>query len=389
MSSEEKILILTMLEEGKISSDEAAKLLEAIDEHDGSSKKKESSGKHHRSGNNFENLGDELGDKISEFADKMGELGENIASKIEEKVRNVEHKKNSNNSQKGSLLDRILSSIDFPGFTNDFYTTKENYDIDVENPSNYYLHVEGINGKIQIDTHPGNNILIEALVKTRDELDQKAINVEADGSRLIVKPAIFHNVSISYIILIPNKTFKEVFAKTSNSKIVVNGVQFEIAELFTSNSKIEVIDSNIKNLEAKTSNSKISLCNSHFESLSAKTSNSKIEYVKSYGKDISLITSNSTIEVNNIVINGVVKADLVTSNSKIIFSADNYNGGFDITADTSMGNIVLNIPNLMYKESNQNKLSSKHLRTTSSNFEQVNDKIYLTAKTSNGSIYIG
>ncbi len=79
---------------------------------------------------------------------------------------------------------------------------------------------------------------------------------------------------------------------------------------------------------------------------------------------------------------------LMTSNGSINSKVYGTNRDSYFDLETSMGNISLEIPNLVYKINNQANLGFKKIVAHSAYFDEDKDNVKLIASTSNGSINI-
>jgi len=377
---EERFLILNMLEQGKISTQEAFKLLEALEVGNENVKKDEQK-KSTSNRDIFNNL-QELGDRIEEHVSS-------IVESIDGKISSAKQKMDSSSDSKGgtSLLDRILEKIDF-SLGDDYYTTKKSFSYTSEDFENAKLSFEAINGKITIGTHDQQNLLVEATIKSKKEISGEVLDFKQDNEGLSLRPLVKDSIVVSYVITLPSTAIGELYAKTSNSTIALSEASIKACSLLTSNSKIEAVNCSLHALEALTSNSKISFRDCKAHTATAKTSNGRIQLINCSAKDVNLKTSNGSIDVEGIRILGNVKTTLVTSNGKINFDAQGNDIGYDITADTSHGNINIDLSNVNFSNNLHNKHFSKHIKAQSSDFNHHQNTIVLEAYTSNGSINI-
>lgn len=414
--SEERMMILTMLEEGKISSEEASKLLQALDETSEWDYKDENS----ETEKNFD-----LEESLKEQDKKLGNAGTNLGDKFSSFFSNL----------KGNLF----------GNYETISTTLEKDISHIENPE---IHIKSINGSIQLTPWDNKNICLKVVCQykkgTQDSEDTFYDFLEEDN-KIIFSPAYTSNIGIKIEALIPDRMYKKVQLETSNGKIdikqietdnlicnttngsiIANGNNSKELNLTTKNGKISIenIDSDI--IEANSTNSSISIKDVNCCSLSALTKNGKIimEDIEassiigstSNGKiflkdiislelsgstsngsielediksgNINMTTSNGKIICNDILTNELENLDLNTSNASITINFADFSNPIYFDLETSLGTINLEIPNLVYKINKQNKLGSRKIIAHSIEYSEDEKHSKIIAQTSNGSIKI-
>ena len=171
--SEEKKFILKMLEEGRISSDEAAKLIEAIenrgvkDEDDGSKRQKKTS----------------FNDEVSKVKDKLNEwkkeFKKNYSQKdfdraVEEFTKRAEKVGKNLAYTTIGFADKLVEFVSSFVDTNSFNVFGKYNAIDkvfnVDNVSEgMELNVEAINGHILVKKHTENRIVLRSIVKSPED----------------------------------------------------------------------------------------------------------------------------------------------------------------------------------------------------------------------------
>lgn len=397
---EEKIMILSMLQEGKITSEEALKLIEALEDGDSKQTSKDKNQKQ-----------DFKEEKASKFQfNNLEDIGSDISNAL---------------SSMFSGLKDIGNSIGLKG-----YETLTSYiDKDVSNIENPILDLKAINGNITVRPWTSPNIVIKVTCQYKNGLfnkDDKFYNFEIENNKVIFSPTHTNGVNIKLDISIPDKKYEEIILNSTNGKIDIDDLELNTLKCITSNASIDVRDINSIEIELSTKNGRIDIKDSYSKKIDAITSNSGISieeidcsYInlltangKIYAKDIEATsinssTSNSSIEVRDIKSESV---DLSTSNGKITFedfdlkkikniklitsngsiNSDLHNVEKEVYFDleTSMGNIALELPDLIYKTNKQANLGLKKIIAHSVNFDEDVDNLKLIASTSNGSIKI-
>lgn len=169
--------------------------------------------------------------------------------------------------------------------------------------------------------------------------------------------------SITITVFLPEDVLNELDLQTSNGAIFITDVICDTAILDTSNGMIE-----FDGLEAVV--------------IDASTSNGKITGLLQ-GEEVDLSTSNGSVDLNlPCTISGEYKID--TSNGGISITVpDAGNIGYDIDADTSLGNINVNLDNLDYTRN-----EDKHVSAKTEGYDSRAIQIVLEVETSIGGIDI-
>lgn len=268
--SDEKKLILKMLQEGKITEDEAITLLDSIKD-----KKKAT-----RTNTDF----DSLINKISETASKIGKKSQ-----------------------------EMVSNFDFEDFTNMFTVTdqknkaerlaSENI-IGLENPS---LYVENQSGKIKISSWDNEEIQVTADVSYDDRFIADTydfISIRREDDKVYIEPN-YDSVSGRYFsinlsIALPEKHFKEISLKSTNANLEIEDVKADSLLVKTINAKISGKNIEAKEGEVSSTNARISLENLSGDKLQIKTTNGKIDIKDIDYLDLEMKTTNGSLVVANL-----------------------------------------------------------------------------------------
>ncbi|WP_054251417.1 DUF4097 family beta strand repeat-containing protein [Neofamilia massiliensis] len=268
--SDEKKLILKMLQEGKITEDEAITLLDSIKD-----KKKAT-----RTNTDF----DSLINKISETASKIGKKSQ-----------------------------EMVSNFDFEDFTNMFTVTdqknkaerlaSENI-IGLEEPS---LYVENQSGKIKIYSWDNEEIQVTADVSYDDRFIADTydfISIRREDDKVYIEPN-YDSVSGRYFsinlsIALPEKHFKEISLKSTNANLEIEDVKADSLLVKTINAKISGKNIEAKEGEVSSTNARISLENLSGDKLQIKTTNGKIDIKDIDYLDLEMKTTNGSLVVANL-----------------------------------------------------------------------------------------
>ena len=401
---EEKMMILSMLEEGKITSEEAIKLMEALEDMETS-----------KNNNDFTNQKNENDFREEKFGIPIFNTLEDIGSDI------------------GNALSNMLNGLKDVGspfgFRYNYDTITTDLDMDISHIENPSLDLRAINGSIVLRSSSENQILIKAVCQYKNGLlsdNEPYFDFYIDGNKIIFSPKYNSNISIKLDVSLPDKNYDEIVLNSTNGKIDLDRVNLNILDCITTNSSINIaevkakevnltskngkiqckdINSNIlkasttnsgifltdirsDEIDVKTANSRINVDDIDSKSIVCKTSNGSIEAKDITSEIIYLTTSNNRITCDDIYMDNIKDIKLITSNGSISSNIDNLNREAYFDLETSMGNITLDLPNLVYQINKQANLGLKKIVAHTVNFNENNNDLNFVATTSNGSIKI-
>lgn len=410
---EEKMMILSMLEEGKITSEEAIKLMEALEDMEMPKKSIE--------------LDEEKANTSSKKSSKqlfetLGDIGNDIGNALEDIGNDL-----------GNTFSKMFDGLKDAGtsfnFKGNYETIVTDLDMDLSNIENPSLDLRAVNGNIRIRPKDGDKVIIKSTCQYKNGLlapNEPYFDFYMDKNKLIFIPKYNSNISIKLDVSLPEKHYNEITLNSSNGKIDIEELNSDILKCITTNSSIDVVEvncqeidlitknskiqcsgtnsnllkattanSNIllmdvtaKEVEAKTSNAKITANDIDAEKIIFKTSNSPIEVNDITCDTINLTTSNSRVILDDIDLDRVKEIRIATSNGSIHSEIDEVSKDIYFDLETSMGSISLDIPNLVYKLNKQANLGFRKIVAHSMGFDENKDHIKFTASTSNGSIKI-
>jgi DUF4097 and DUF4098 domain-containing protein YvlB len=391
---EEKMLILKMLQEGKITAEEAHKLLESLGANNSSF---ESDAKKYEK--KFEEKMQGLQQKASKVAEKLGNSLNNGAEKFgsnsekfgDDFAKRMESFGNDITDSAMKFSDKLVNYLgNFIDMGNDKYQYNKNY-----------VYPLADNAEVSIDT--SNFAVIVTPTTESDLMINLYINSSIPG---LVLDEYFKvdqvNNNFSFKTQFPSRTWGKIEVLvpkhlsalnivTTNGKCELNGLSSDNIVTNTSNGRISLINCQSKTVKASTSNGKIIASNTASEFADFNTSNGKIEIENCKFDKLDAKTSNGAI-----LLNGIYKVNakegtynLRTSNGKVTIALNNSETcGCMIDATTSVGNITVDLPQLNYFIDKKSFSMQSVAQIKSANFDSIPDKIFIKAHTSNSSIVI-
>jgi DUF4097 and DUF4098 domain-containing protein YvlB len=397
-NSEEKILILKMLEEGKITSEEAIRLLDAIDNSAGGQSREENSRQNKNNGfqAEVEKVKERLHEWKKEFKGKNNYKQKDFDRTIEDFVDKAEKLGKNVAVTTFGIVDKVVdfvgSFIDTNSF-NIFGSCKAvERTFEIEAVEGTELFIEGVNGNIVVKKHEDNKILVKSNIRSpqnnTDELLK--LNKEENNVSLVINRA--SNISVSHEVFLPAVNFKDIKITTTNGKIYVGDSISESFLANTRNGHIELMGVNSKKINVSTKNARIQLGYITGKDIDINTTNSLIDIKHIKTERINAVTTNGRIlaeNLQNYQDSTDMSIDLKTTNGWIkVNMNDMDNRGYRVKARTTNGGINLLIPQIVYN--NMVKLGAGGSMVDAENvgLEGYQQKVNMNLETVNGYIEI-
>lgn len=377
----EKMMILNMIEQGKISSEEGIKLLEALNN------------------GHVDN---------SSILDSIEDLGNDFGRSFNTIFTNLENFKNSVISKGYDILNPKLN-------------------MEIKDLEKVNLYLNSINGDITLNSWDKDYISLELRIMYRQDIynkDDEFFKFSKDKNSIIFIPLHQNDISISIEAFIPDIKFEDITLASSNgkismfnsrsenikcigfnedinlekiqsnriiisaenSKVTCNGLYSKSLIIKTSNSSVCLDNLNIRNGDITTENASIYGTNIDSLYFNSYTNNGSIDIREINSTTISLTSSNGKLILNNIYPEELESVNLLTSNSSINVGFYQYNRDIYFDLITTMGNIDINKTDLITKIKDRTPIGKKQVLAHSKDLKD--DFIKFTAFTSNGSILI-
>ena len=395
--SEEKLLILKMLEEKKITSEEAAKLLAALDE---KAEKESANGyKTNQKANGFTEEAAKVREKVNEW--KKGfknnydqadfdNMIDDFANKAEKFGKNVA-------STTFGLVDKVIDYVGSFVDTNSFnvfgscQTVQKNFE--VYPTENAVFEITGVNGAITIKKHLEPKIIIISRIKSSVPDGEGVVTFSDDPANISVKVnSTAFNVSVSHEIFIPDIKFKQIAIQNSNGKIYIEDSISEEITAVTKNAHIELMGVNSDKISVNTKNGRIQLSYIVGDKIDINTSNAVIDIKHIKAKHINAITKNGRISIENaqnVNVEENMDMYLKTSNGGIKVNMNDMDSRvYKVKAHATNGTINLLIPEFLYHNVNRQGTGGSFIEAESKNYESGLNKVNITAETMNGHVEI-
>jgi DUF4097 and DUF4098 domain-containing protein YvlB len=408
-NSEERILILKMLEEGKINSDEAARLLEALDK--GAHKERADNRQEYnrqaddRQENKSEKFQKTFQDEISKARDRLNEWkkefktntgGKDFDHVVEEFADKMERLAKNVASTTFGIVDKVIdfvgSFVDTNSFRifGNFATTEKVFE--AYPAENSDITVEGINGYIIVKKHLDNKVVIKSKIKSSENNKDSIVEFNENEKGIILKLNKQPNISVSHEVFLPVVKFNNIKLETSNGRIYVEDSISNSFISITKNSHIELMGVNSDMISVNTKNAKIQISYIVGKNIDIITQNSVIDVKHVKTQNLKAATGNGRITIENVQSydeSSCINMDLKTSNGGIkVNMNDMDNKGYKVMARTTGGGINILIPEITYHNINKNAMGDNYVEAESNNFDSLAEKVVINAQTANGYIEI-
>lgn len=356
--SEEKMMILKMLEQGKITPNEASELLNAI--------KDRESGK--------------TSSTQSDFGKKVEILSKDLEPKIRTAAKTLLDKT-------ASFADKLSKSLSDSNTFSAFIGGKEKtLELYAGGRPNAELRLNAKNGIIYIKGYNGDKITAKINYVPKDAAHDIELVESGNTFYLNYDEAYFNRVAVEAFV--PERLFPKLYLETYNEKILVDGFKAEEMNIFTSKGSIELRNLTAGKLDLETNNGKVILENITGKSMKAVTSNGTIELKQCDVEKIDLTTSEASIILDSgskeLRESDFYQWHAETSNAAIkINTLKDPRVGYDLKANTSLNGVQINIGNMNYKVNEKN-----YVKGLSNNYSIAHKKVCLDLETSNAPIII-
>lgn len=394
--NEEKMLILKMLEEGKITSEEAARLIEALEnsskqgQADNTSRQQKQSGFYDEVSKMRDRINEWTKDfkknynqkdfdkMVDEFSTKAEKLGKNVAAAT------------------FGVVDRIVDYVGSFVDTNSFniFGNFKTIDKSFEAPAidGIDLNILAVNGHILIKKHQDNKIVIKSRVRSPHNNADEILTFTDNGSAISMTINKTGNLSVSHEVFLPAVKFKNIMLETSNGKILIEDSLSEHLECITKNAPVDLMGANSDKIIINARNSRIQTSYIISRNIEIDAKNSVIDMKNIKAIDVTAVTMNGRILIENLQNyqdSQDVNLALKTSNGGIkVNMNDMDNKGYKIKALTSNGGVNLLIPELMYHNINKQGAGGNFVEAESSGFANYAEKVNINAEASNGYIEV-
>lgn len=394
--SEEKMKVLNMVKEGKLTAEEAIKLLDALEENDTRTYTQQTTSKQKQ--NEFNDELNKMKERLhgwkKEFKDNFNQNDfdkavEEITVKAEKIGKNVA-------SATLGVTDRILDYVESFVGTNVFNVfgnlnvIEKTYEAHVIEGD--VLDLQALNGNIVLKKHMDNTVVIKSRVRSaNNDIDALQTFSSNDGITTLRQNSV-SNMSASIEVYVPQLKFKEIKLKSTNGKIYAEDAISERFEAITTNGHIEIMGVSADFADLKAKNGKLSSSYVIAKNINMETTNGHIDIKHAKSEKLQAFTKNGRINVENIQnYEGVEEGhiELRTTNAPIKISFNDMEPrGYKVKCRTTNESINVLIPQLTYHNVNRANIGGSFIEAESLNYNSMPEKVSVIAESTNGAIEI-
>lgn len=405
--NEERFLILKMVEEGKITAQEAVALIEALEAESSVEtvaeldpavlpKGKDESSQWSKV-KKLRDVAEKAGD--SEFAQKLEEEASRFAKGVEEAAdklsRVIEERIEKEVKPALANLPTFLASIPVIGdWVGNFLTITEekqgHFTGDIVK-----LDLTTENGSIEVEGWPEEHyrLILKMKVRGNDEASAREraaeiVEVEEVTDELRVFSKAGSNEALHIKLQVPQAKVYELALSTSNGEVELDSLNV-FGSIATSNGKVALENLKGERLTARTSNGSIECDNLGMRELILTTSNGRIK-AEGFAQRLEARTSNGSIEIKPRLGDslGEQSLDLHTSNGgiKVKLPLALQNACW-LDASNSFSSIKISLDDLLY-HIREHSFGYNRIQAETKGYAAANAKISVYARTSNGGINI-
>lgn len=366
---DERIIILRMLEEGRISAEDATKLLDEI------SKDGVNLDTHNNTEDTFlETFTYDLGRKIDTFTKGFEPKFHKITETLVEKTANLADK-----------IAKSMPTIEVPKRNKQANRNilEHTFEIRVQETYNE-LALSSFNGDVRINGYNGN--LIKAIVKYIPKSGGANIDLLKLGEKYILNynEDLFESVSI--YAFIPKSLFNNIDIQCTNGIAYVNSIKVEYLLLnnLNNNSELKDIEAGIVKIDANNGSLKVTnlICKSgKFEISNGKLNITNFDIENLF---ISAFNSNTNIDISKFNKFNGYTWNIESFNGKIYINIPSTPDiGYYIKAQTSLNNVNIGLTGLDYI-----LYFSSYVEAKSVNYDVIFKHVSISAETTNAPINI-
>ena len=397
--NEERMMILKMLQDGRINSEEAAKLLEALD-----GGKKQTAGEN--TANRQQKQQANYYDEVNKFRDRIHDWKNEFTKNVNEKdfdrmvddfsAKAEKFGKNVASTTFGivdKIVDYVGSVVDTGSFSifGNYNVVEKNFEAAVQEGMD--LDLEGINGQISVKKHLENKIIIKSKIRSPQSYTDDVILFSNSGNAVTLKLNKTEFISVSHEVFVPAIKFNKIRLETKNGKINVEDTLSQQFESITKNAMIDLMGVNSDNIFIDTKNAKVFANYIIGKTVNISTRNSIIDIKNIKTEKLSAITANGKIAVENVQnIDGSadITLELKTKNGDIKANInDMENRAYKVQARTTNGGINLLIPELLYSNPGKSFSPDKAVDAQTSTYNNdAPQRVNIYAETLNGYIEV-
>lgn len=397
---EERRMILQMIEDGKITTDEGIALLEALEKSQGedhAAKKAESSTFESNANTQDENVSNQSFDHSDKGFNHANQSNNTAFEDLSHAAKRIgeemyTHSKTVGNKL-GDLVERFISKVKDIDLDFDFSFAnmpKVEKVLVGTPPMSGIIDLTTVNGKVEITgwDQPEYRIEISGAIRAEDQIEANAIlneilHFEETPTSLTLGVEQRRGTKLSLEVYLPKQLLNDLKVKTSNGSIEIENMNLDGAKLETNNGAINLERIQSSGLYCETSNGRITIEDGDVDELYAKTSNGQVRVEGTMSK-VKCYTSNGSIRYTlHEAREG--ELDFDTTNGSIEVKLPIEGLAVNGELSTSFGSLDCTLPKMEITSASK-EIAHRHLRFKST--DDPGTRFAVKCKTTNGGIRI-
>ncbi len=368
----EKMQILKMLEEGKINSEEAAKLLNAIGTEKSTSR---GNGRQSSTTENFDEFVSGLSKKIETFAKDVEPKLHKITEVVAEKTTELTDKLSKGLSTSEPAAKRTKPTG---------RGIEKRFELSVGAERGSELNLSTINGDVYVKGYNGDKIT--ASVAYRPKRADAKLDFIQLGSKYMLSYDEDEFEFVSVNAFVPEKLFDIVTIATINGRLDVSTLSVQAATFSNSGGATKLSSIVSKTINVDCNNGSLSLSNVFSDKAQIENFNGTIDVTEIDIADLKLVAFNGDVafHVSEYKNFSTYVWNIETSNGKMTISVPSAPDiGYNLRAHASLGNVRIGLSGLNYTASDSSFAEGKSV-----GYESARKRVSLNLETSNNSLVV-
>ena len=404
----EKMQILKMLEDGKISAEQAARLLEAanpgtvpapdrkkpaLDKQQYSQRTSEaprtetsysnSNGRQKTASGSgsFDNFTDELGKKFEAFRKDFEPKLQKFTAAVAEKTATAADKISKTMSEAGQSGGGAPKRAAAPGFSSG---TTKNIEMHVTSGDNE-LNLSAFCAPLMIKGYNGDKISVKLMYKAK--VSGARIELVTLGSKYFLDYNADEFSMVAVDAFVPEYMFYSIKASVDNGELSLSSINAEYVDLYNSNCNVTASGITCKYLKIESGNSReMRLASVAAEKAIIENFNGNIVCDGVDVENLKLATFNGLITMNVAAFSKYSDYSWMveTANNRLQLNLPTAPGlGYHICASTTLGNVRLGLTGMNFLINTKNRTEAKSI-----NYDSAAKKVNMSLETSNGDLIL-
>lgn len=377
--NEERKLILKMVEQGKITADEAAALLEALGEDEGSS----ASEPEEDTWSRLEKQGEDFAHKVEVAADKFS--------------RSLEDRIDTGVGETLSAVGRVLSRLPFVSGEESYEMTREYSGWFAQDAEEIPVAIETMNGRLLLEGWEQDHYKIIAVqrvrAKDRDSARAKTVDLGLEDGRegvqaLEIRPPAASEIAFSFHLSLPKSRLFKLELLNTNGRTGVEHLWTSDVLVDATNGSISLRHVRGSNIHATTVNGSVQMFGVEGKKIVQRAGNGSAK-LQIQAEKVEASTTNGSIRIapTGIPAEGASLELAATNGSVRCFVPRDMDLGTKVDAVTGVGKAVVDLEQFEFSVQ-ERRVGTNRVEGQSRDFDNLPRKLYIKAKAGSGTIQI-